>query len=154
MVVRGHVTSVKYQETEYSKYINYQVKVDQIIRGDGRSEITNVTTLFMQHDCEAASEMHWESNRSECMTQAPKINSKQVIYLNHSTIMCEVAPCPSYYQAVIYKDSLSDYRFVPDPSTNILIIIIVSSVVVIALGAAVSSIMIIKKKKHISKKKS
>lgn len=135
--VLGTVISTKYfaDEDRFTQYVDYKVKIKKVYRG----EHVSVGSVFeLRHDCNAASEMRFVVPKSDCITYSPKVGEGKEIYMNHTQIICDMALCPQYSQAVIYKDEIIN-NFVAAKDVGSVLL----SSVTIYLGAGALSIIVI-----------
>ena len=155
--VSGEIISSKYSASEDRRYqsIDYTVEVTKVIKSS--DDIGLGTIISMSHDCNAASEMFFITPKSECLEHGRKVGDIIGIYMDIDEKQCDVAPCPQYRQAIIYRDAIID---IYQPySSNLFeeiknLIVNNGNVIAIPLVAVGFVVLgIFQSKKYISKKK-
>lgn len=150
IIVMGKVISTNYapkDENNYDQTVNYELKVETIVsNGDQGKQITIGTIIQMSHNCDMASEMHIPVTKSECVKSAPKVGDEKTVYMNYiGPIMCDVAPCPQYSQAVIYEDDIIDFGS-KYPTTNNYTAVYVAAITLLAIATGAIIFVNLKKK--------
>lgn len=97
-VINGTVIGTNYFTyfTNFTKSINYDLRINEVIKGDNL-KVGDIVTF--DNDCGHASEMVTNMSVIECFNYTPKIGNDQTMYLNMSS-----GTSPS--QALIYGDKV------------------------------------------------